>query len=200
MEISSRPVATNFSSLTFMPIGYQVAWSKRNKRGFSAGKPLDCICKSLSPATQKKVFVCNLDQARVVQFVGSNCCLFTLISQYQLIDASRDRILRGMVNFVNFRMNISDISSSVDWISRLKCVTHRRFEKKVPLLLGQTMRLFGPKIGILRPNLPRPQAGRNTRYDEFVPRGSVNYAFMTPRAVAMWKYVTYTFERNTKAI
>ena len=82
----------------------------------------------------------------------------------------------------------------------MKCVTHRRFDKKVPLLLGETIRRFDPKIGILRPNLPRPQAGRNTRYDEFVPRGSVNYAFMTPRAVAMWKYVTYTFERNTKTI
>ena len=135
-----------------------------------------------------------------MQFVGSNCCLFTLISQYQLIDASHDRILRGMVNFLNFRMNISDISLSADWISHLKCVTHRRFEKKVPLLLGQTMRLFGPKIGILRPNLPRSQSGRHTRYDEFVLRGSMNYAFMTPRTGAMWKYVTHTFEQNAKAI
>ena len=61
MEISSRSVASKFFSLTFIPIRYQVAWSKRNKRGFGAGKPLDCICKSLSPAKQKKVFVCNLD-------------------------------------------------------------------------------------------------------------------------------------------
>ena len=120
-----------------------------------------------------------------MQFVGSNCCFLTLISQYQLIGASHDKILRGMGNFLNFRMNISDTLLLVDWISRLKCVTHRRFDKKVPLLLGQTMRRFDPKIGISRPNLPRSQLGRNTRYDEFVPRSRMNYAFMTPRTVAM---------------